>query len=89
MKLSSNIGAAQDAVSGFAVVDLDRNGQHVTLSSSTVASMSDGANVANKLLKSVLQLVSAVKGQADNVTALAAEIEERDDRDAGSWENTP
>lgn len=89
MKLSSNIGAAQDAVSGFVDVDLDRNGQYVTLSSSTVASMNDGANVANKLLKNVLQLVSAVKGQADNVTALAAEIEERDDRDAGSWENTP
>lgn len=89
MKLSSNIVAAQDAVSGFAEIDLDSNGRHVSLRTSNVASMQDGANVANQLLKGASELVSAVKGQAANITALATEIEERDGRDAGSWGNKP
>jgi hypothetical protein len=89
VKLSSNIGAAQDAVSGFTEIDLGGGGQQVSLGSSNISSMHDGAKVANKVLKSISDLVSAVKKQANNVTALATEIEERDHRDAGSWGGKP
>jgi hypothetical protein len=89
VKLSSNVGAAHDAVSGFADVDLDGGGRQVSLGSSTIGSIHDGATVANTLLSSLSELVAGVKGQAGNVTSLATEIEQRDSRDAGSWSGKP
>ncbi|MEN2736825.1 hypothetical protein ABCS02_03450 [Microbacterium sp. X-17] len=84
MKVASNTAAAQAAVAGFANIEVDRTGQQVTLGSSNVASMKDGANVANGVLDSISALISGVKRQADGVTALATEIEARDKRDAAS-----
>ena len=83
MKVASNVGAAQEAVSGFAGIDPGQRGEQVALGSSTVASMQDGAIVANKLLQCISELASGVKQQANQVTALAAEIEDRDKQDAG------
>jgi hypothetical protein len=83
VKVASNIGAAQEAVSGFAGIDPGGSGQQVALGSSNVSSMQDGAIVANKLLQCVSELASGVKGQANQVTALAMEIEDRDKQDAG------
>ena len=85
MKVASNVGAAQEAVSGFAELDTSGGGQQVTLSVSNVSCMQDGSTVANKLLRCISELASGVKGQASNVTALAAEIEDRDKQDASGW----
>lgn len=85
MKIASNIGAAQDAVSGFAGVHLGGKGQQVSLGSSTISSMQDGTRVANRILECISELASGVKTQATHVTALASEIEQRDQHDAGGW----
>lgn len=89
MKVSSNVSAARDAVSGFAEIDVQGNGQQVSLGSSNISSMKDGAIVANKMLACVFELIAGVKVQAESVTALATEIEERDSRDAGSLAGRP
>lgn len=83
MKVASNIGAAQEVVAGFARIDPDRCGQQVALGSSNVASMQDGAIVANALLQSLSELAAGAKRQANQITALATEIEDRDTQDAG------
>ena len=82
MKLASNVAAAQDAASGFAGVDPNATAEHVSLGSSNVSSMQDGAIVANKLMSCISDLISEVKDQASRVTALASEIEQRDKQDA-------
>ena len=82
MKVASNIGAAQEAVSGFAGIP-GGCGEQVALGSSNVSSMRDGAIVANTLLQSISELASGVERQANQVTALATEIEDRDKQDAG------
>jgi hypothetical protein len=82
VKVASNSGAAQDAVSGFAPIHSGGKGQRVSLGSSNVAGMVGGAHVANGILGCISGLVSGVKAQAKNVTALATEIEERDRQDA-------
>lgn len=84
MKVASNTAAAQVAVAGFADIEVESVGQQVTLESSNVASMKEGASVANGVLESVSVFISGVKRQADGVTALASEIEARDTRDAAS-----
>ena len=84
MRISSNTGADQDAVSGFRDIHVDSKGQHVSLGSSNIAGMRDGASVANELLSPVAELVKNVKRQASNIAALAKAIEERDNRDASS-----
>lgn len=89
MKLSSHVGTAQDAVSGFAEVDLDGEGRQVRLGSSTIPSVQDGATAANKLVSCLSELIAGVKSQAGNVTSLATEIERRDSRDAGNWGGQP
>ncbi|QNE37229.1 hypothetical protein [Leifsonia shinshuensis] len=85
MKVSSNVGAAQEAASGFAQVEVVGRAQQATVGTSNVSSTVDGATVANSILDSISELVSGVKKQAGNVTALATEIEERDSGDAGAW----
>ncbi|MFK3669735.1 hypothetical protein ACI2IX_06130 [Leifsonia aquatica] len=85
MKVVSDVGAAHDAAAGFAEIDSDGAGQQVSLGSSNISSMVDGARVANALLRAVDGLVSAVKAQAESVTALAAEIEDRDKLDSSGW----
>ena len=85
MKVASNVGAAQAAVSGFASGSLSGKGQQVSLASSNVSSMQAGVTVANDVLSCISALVSGVKAQAGNVSALAAEIEDRDKQDAGGW----
>ena len=85
MKLASNVDAAQEAVSGFADIHLDGDGQQASCGSSNISGMRDGASVANKLVKRVSELVVGVKLQADNVPALAMELEERDSLDARGW----
>lgn len=85
MKIASNIGAAQDAASGFAGIDLGGKGQQVSLGSSNISSMQDGTRVANRILECISELASGVKTQATHVTALASDIEERDRLDAGGW----
>jgi hypothetical protein len=85
MKLASNVGAAQDATTGFAEINTVGEGRHVSLASSNISSMVDGTRVANALMSAVSELISAVKIQADGVTALATEIEGRDSRDAEGW----
>ncbi|MEY9952738.1 hypothetical protein [Leifsonia sp. EB34] len=84
MKVASNTAAAQAAVAGFANIEVESDGQQVSLGSSNVASMQEGASVANGVLDSISELVSGVKRQAAGVTALATEIEARDKRDAAS-----
>ncbi|MEV8214519.1 hypothetical protein [Leifsonia sp. NPDC077715] len=82
MKVSSNIAAAKEAVAGFAALGRGERGQQATLTASNVSGMHDGARVANGIVNCVARLLSAAKGQADRVTALAVEIEERDKRDS-------
>lgn len=82
MKVASNTGAAEAAVSGFANTQPDSTGQQATLGSSNIASMQDGAAVTNSILGSISDLVSSVNGQADRVTALATAFEDRDKQDA-------
>lgn len=82
MKVTSNVGAAQDAVSGFAQIKVEGAGQKAALGSSNVASIQDGAQVANNVLGIISELLSGVKVQAANVPALALEIENRDRQDA-------
>jgi hypothetical protein len=89
MKVSSNVDAAQDAASGFTQVDVSVNAQQATLGMSNVSSTVDGALVANSILDCISELVSGVKKQAGNVTALAEEIEARDSGDAGAWCEAP
>jgi hypothetical protein len=84
MKVASNTAAAQAAVAGFANIEVESDGQQATLGSSNVASMKEGASVANGVLDSISAFISGVKRQADGVTALASEIEARDKRDAAS-----
>lgn len=85
MKVSSNTGAARAAVSGFSVIEVDASGQQVSLGSSNVAGMLAGEQAANKVLKHVAKLASSAKGQADGVTALAANIAGRDQSDVAMW----
>lgn len=85
MKVASNIGAAHAAVSSFADIKTSARGQHAIVGSSTVTSMHDGARIANAVLTSISDLASLVRRQGGNVTALAAEIENRDRRDATGW----
>jgi hypothetical protein len=82
MKIASDTGAAQAAVSGFAAVDADSEGKHVSLGSSNIAGMKAGASLTNKLVRDVSTLVSGVKAEADRVAALASRIEDRDKQDA-------
>ena len=82
MRVASSVDAAQDAVSGFAGVTLEGGGEQVSMRSSSVPGMKSGAQVANELFAHIADLVSAVKGRADGVPALAAEIEARDKQDA-------
>ena len=82
MKVSSNTGAAQSAVSGFAGIETDREGQQVSLGSSNISSMQAGATFSNRLLRDVSELISDVKAEADRVTVLALTIEARDINDA-------
>lgn len=84
MKISSNTGAANAAVSGFAEIEVESKGQRVSLGTSNVPGMKNGVKVADNVLSVVSELVSGVKGQANGVTALATEIEERDKRAAAS-----
>jgi hypothetical protein len=84
MKVASNSGAAHDAVSGFAGIDVSGAGQKAAVGSSNISSMVDGTIVANKILECIHGLASGVKTQASQVTALATEIEGRDKQDAGS-----
>lgn len=86
MKVSSSLDAAHDAVSGFTKLQGAPAGHHVVIDSSNVSGMLDGARVANETLKNVTELISGVKSEAAKVTALAAEIEARDDRDAAGWD---
>jgi hypothetical protein len=85
VKVSSNVGAAKEAVQGFAAVHRDAAGRQVSLSTSTASGMRDGVAVANGLGGRLDGLVSAVKAQADRVTALATEIERRDKQDELEW----
>jgi ABC-type proline/glycine betaine transport system substrate-binding protein len=82
MKIASSTGAAQAAVSGFAGIESDSDGQQVSLGTSNIASMRAGAKLTNKVLRDVSKLVSGVKAEADRVTALASKIEARDTKDA-------
>lgn len=82
MKVSSSVGAAQDAVSGFAGIESGGDGKQVSLGLSNISSMKAGARLTNKLLRDVSSLVSGVKAEADRVTALASRIEARDRQDA-------
>jgi hypothetical protein len=85
MKISSNVAAAQDAVTGFGGIDLGRVAQPVSLASSTVSSMQDGTIVANKVMSCIGDLLAEVRGQSSRITALAAEIESRDKQDTQAW----
>ena len=85
MRVSSSSAAAREAVSGFTGVRSDSRGEHVSVASSTVSSVREGARAANELLAHVSELVAGVKGHAGKVTTLAARIEARDSTDAGSW----
>ena len=89
MKIASNVGAAKEAVAGFAALDREVKSEHVTLAASTASGMEDGADVANGVLRCLSGLTSALKAQAGRVTALATEIERRDAHHAGSWSGKP
>lgn len=69
-------------------MQVDDHGEHVVLGSSNVSGMQAGARVANETLKNVSELIAGVKGEAAKVTALAAQIESRDSRDAAGWGET-
>ncbi|WP_295124488.1 hypothetical protein [uncultured Leifsonia sp.] len=88
MKLSSDFGAAQRAVAGFTAIDPRRTADHVTLKATNISSTIDGTAIANKLVSCLTELTTGVKRQAGNVTALATELEERDNLDAGMWGGT-
>jgi hypothetical protein len=89
VKVSSNVGAARDAASGFAEIGRGVGGHQVSFHSSNVSSTQHGAIVANQLLNNISELVAGVKEQAAKVTSLAIEIEARDNQDAESWVGRP
>lgn len=89
MKVSSNTEAARAAISGFAYVYVDPQGQKVSLGSSNIKSMRDGAKLSNNLLQDISDLVAGVKAEAERVTELASKVETRDQQDATSMGMRP
>jgi len=85
VKVSSDIGAAQDALAGFGDIELDGDGQQVSMPASNIASMKAAAKVANQIVPDIAELVYRVKFQADCIVSLASEIEKRDNGDAQEW----
>lgn len=86
MRVSSNVGVARDAVSGFSAVTVDRStaDQATGAGSTTVVSVHNAAKVADRLLEDICLLISDVKEHAGKVTTLAATMEARDAQDAGT-----
>ena len=82
MRVASSVDAAQDAVSGFAGVTLEGGGEQVSVGSSTVSSMKNGARFANKVVGDVSHFIAGVRAEADRVVALAKKVEARDKQDA-------
>jgi hypothetical protein len=88
VKVSSDVGAAHDAVSGFVAMRVDDRGEHVAIGASNISGMQAGARIANETLKNVSELIAGAKSEAAKVAALAAKIESRDSRDASGWSET-
>lgn len=84
MKVISSVGAAEDAASEFGDIEV-ADGQQVSVSVSTIASMKAGAKVADGILPCTAELVYRVKAQAASIVSLANEIEGRDAGDAQGW----
>ena len=84
MKITSSSEAARAAVAGFVDIRVDNTGQQVSLGSSNIASMKEGAEIADQVLHRISELLSSLKKQAQGVPALAAAIEERDRQDSMS-----
>lgn len=89
MKISSDVGAAKEAVAGFAALKREMKGEQVALATSTVSGMEDAAKVANGIPRCLSGLTSALTIQADRVTALATEIARRDAQDGQGWCEKP
>jgi hypothetical protein len=83
VKVSSNVGAAKEAVHGFAGVHSDAANCQVPVATSSVSGMEAGMAVANGPGDRLDGLVSAAKAQADRVTALATGIQRRES--STSW----
>jgi hypothetical protein len=86
VRVSSSVGAARDAVSGFAAVSVDRHrtAQATGAGSTTVVSVENAAKAADRVLDDVSTMISDIKEQAGRVTALAMTMEARDAEDAGT-----
>lgn len=84
-RVSSSVGAAGAAVSGFAAISTSGASRSLSLVVSNVAGMEAGVLVVNSVLRHVTEAVSSVKEQAEGVVDLASGIAWRDQGDAVVW----
>jgi len=89
VKISSSVETAQDAVSGFAGLDLGTESAQASAGSSNLGGMLQGVSAADQVLASVTEAARAAKGQAHRVASLAAKIEQRDQADAHRMGDLP
>ncbi|GAB2026263.1 hypothetical protein [Lactovum odontotermitis] len=80
VRVSSDLSAAQEAVSGFHADE--QTGRQETLSESTIEAMYQALSASNQMLGGMSTLKSNIKTQADKIPELAALIEARDKLDA-------
>ena len=84
MKVASDNGAAQAAVSKFSAVSVDATAQ-ASAGASQITGMSAGVAVANQMLDGVSALVGSAQADSGRVTKFAAAVEGRDSQDSGEW----
>ncbi|EPI09172.1 hypothetical protein [Enterococcus faecalis] len=77
VKVTSNQGAAQAAVSGISNVSVS-GGQKCMLGKSNISSIKKGSEIGNKMLNDLTKFVSSVNTQANKFPKLAAVIAARD-----------
>ncbi|EKJ3581580.1 TPA: hypothetical protein ACN1ND_000277 [Enterococcus faecalis] len=77
VKVASNQGAAQAAVSGISNVSVS-GGQKCRLGKSNISSIKKGSEIGNKMLNDLTKFVSSVNTQANKFPKLAAVIAARD-----------
>ncbi|WP_285004964.1 hypothetical protein [Lactococcus garvieae] len=83
-KISSDLGVAQSAVSGFDRLE-QTAGKQVHIGKSNIHGLKRGAEVCNQMLGDITNLSSTVKAQANKFPELALLYEGRDNADARSW----
>lgn len=87
-KITSNISAAQQAVSKLTGITKELKTPSVSFSGSTVSSMTKGKKVNAQVLTDLTNLANCIWKQAEKFPQLAEKIEQRDQQDAGQFGGT-